>query len=290
MGDTYIKLNDALPEHRKIVAAGGDAGWLHVCGLAYASRNLSDGRIPIGMVARLSDRKQPDKLASKLCEVRLWHEAGHDCDRCPQPDADEYIIHDYLKHQRSADHVTAIKAKRATAGRNGGNKKAANARQSATATAQQGSSNLLDGCYGDVEANETPDTEEVLRTSQTDTDTPPTSSGPPKGSVTDRGTRLPDAFAVTAEMAAWARENAPLCGPKDHEAFCDYWRGVPGVRGRKKDWVATWRNWMRKEQERREPSPTSKNGTVIPLDRRQQATNDLFSRAMERAAAREEGS
>ncbi|MFG2001738.1 hypothetical protein ACGFNU_21560 [Spirillospora sp. NPDC048911] len=168
MGDTYIKLNDALPEHRKIVAAGGDAGWLHVCGLAYASRNLSDGRIPIGMVPRLSDRKQPDKLAKKLCEVRLWHAVGHDCDRCPQPADDEYVIHDYLNHQRSAEDVSAIKEKRAAAGRRGGSKKAANTKQRATAGAKQTSSNLLDGSYVSAEANETPEAEEVLRTSQTE--------------------------------------------------------------------------------------------------------------------------
>jgi hypothetical protein len=43
----------------------------------------------------------------------------------------------------------------------------------------------------------------------------------------------------------------PSCGTADHEAFCDYWRGIPGAKGRKLDWVATWRNWMRREHERR---------------------------------------
>jgi len=32
-----------------------------------------------------------------------------------------------------------------------------------------------------------------------------------------------------------------------HEAFIDYWIGVPGQRGSKLDWDATWRNWMRRE-------------------------------------------
>jgi hypothetical protein len=56
-------------------------------------------------------------------------------------------------------------------------------------------------------------------------------------------------------MAGWAREKAPSCGPADHEAFCDYWQGVPGAKGRKTDWAATWRNWMRREHERRAPGP-----------------------------------
>ena len=33
--------------------------------------------------------------------------------------------------------------------------------------------------------------------------------------------------------------------------FSDYWRGVPGDRGRKVDWAATFRNWIRKDVERR---------------------------------------
>jgi hypothetical protein len=30
------------------------------------------------------------------------------------------------------------------------------------------------------------------------------------------------------------------------ETFADYWRGKPGAEGRKTDWRATWRNWVRK--------------------------------------------
>lgn len=182
---TYVRLNDGLPEHRKIVAAGGDAAWLYICGLAYASRNLTDGIIPKAVVPRLSDRKQPAKLAAKLTKVRLWHDTGHDCKRCPQPDTDEYVIHDYLEHQRSAEHIEAIKQKRAAAGRAGGSKKAANARSRKPPAptdddTQQTPSNLLDGCHDDAVANATPEAEaeEVLRTSHTDAATPPPTPPP----------------------------------------------------------------------------------------------------------------
>lgn len=90
-------------------------------------------------------------------------------------------------------------------------------------------------------------------------ETPPATPGPPSGG--SRGSRLPDDFAVTPEMATWARENAPSCGPVNHEAFCDYWRGVPGAKGRKVDWEATWRNWMRRDHERRsQASRPASNG------------------------------
>lgn len=179
MPDTYLKLHDGLPEHRKIVAAGGDAGWLHVCALAYASRNLSDGHIPIGLVPRLSDRKNPAKLVIKLIEVGLWHAAGHGCERCPQPGPDQYLIHDYLIHQRSAAKVEEIKEKRAVAGRKGGTRKAANSKASASPPSKQPPSNLLDGWHEGAEAKGTPDTEaeEVLRTSLSEADLVPPSAG-----------------------------------------------------------------------------------------------------------------
>ena len=31
------------------------------------------------------------------------------------------------------------------------------------------------------------------------------------------------------------------------DRFGDYWRGVSGAKGVKLDWLATWRNWVRKE-------------------------------------------
>jgi hypothetical protein len=60
-------------------------------------------------------------------------------------------------------------------------------------------------------------------------------------------------------MIAWARTEAPTTNRADHDAFVDYWRGRPGAGGRKLDWIATWRNWMRREHERR--SRVSPNGT-----------------------------
>jgi DNA-binding transcriptional ArsR family regulator len=65
-------------------------------------------------------------------------------------------------------------------------------------------------------------------------------------------TRLPDDFSVTPEMAQWAAEKTPLVDvAAETEAFCDYWRGVPGLRGKKLDWPATWRNRMRDRQDYR---------------------------------------
>lgn len=102
----------------------------------------------------------------------------------------------------------------------------------------------------------------------------------PSVSPSDRrlGTRLPEDFAVTAEMVAWARENAPhVDGKRETERFCDYWHAKPGKDGRKLDWVKTWKNWMRTAEDRQGP-----RGRPV----RQQETDDLFGRNIAREMGR----
>lgn len=68
------------------------------------------------------------------------------------------------------------------------------------------------------------------------------------------GTRLPDDFTPSPEMFAWFREHCPhVDGKTEHAQFCDYWHAKPGKDGRKLDWAATWRRWMRTAEERSGP-------------------------------------
>lgn len=82
MGWLYI--DDGLPEHPKALAAGGDAMWLWVCGLAYVNRNDTGGTVPKLVLDRISDRKNPKKLAARLVDAGLWEDKG-----------DSYHMHDY---------------------------------------------------------------------------------------------------------------------------------------------------------------------------------------------------
>lgn len=63
----------------------------------------------------------------------------------------------------------------------------------------------------------------------------------------ERASRIPEPFVVTEEMLRWAHseglDEAEVGRRTDN--FVDYWRGVPGQKGRKLDWMATWRNAMR---------------------------------------------
>lgn len=86
------------------------------------------------------------------------------------------------------------------------------------------------------------------------------SSSPVSNSSTSaaksRGTRIPEDFAktgITAEMVGWAREKCPLVdGARETEMFVNYWLSVPGQRGRKVDWVRTWKNRLMEQQQRGE--------------------------------------
>ena len=80
-----------------------------------------------------------------------------------------------------------------------------------------------------------------------------------------RGTRLPEDFAVTAEMVAWFRKNCPhVDGPVETEQFTDYWRAKAGREGCKLDWVATWQVWMRNAEKRSGPRTRGTPSPPVP--------------------------
>lgn len=105
-------------------------------------------------------------------------------------------------------------------------------------------------------------------------------------------TRIPNDFQPTDEMRAWfVREQlgSVIDGVREHEKFTDYWRAMPGMRGRKVDWAATWRLWMRQAAERaggRRPG----NGvaTYGQSGAGRSTTDDRVSQALALAAKYEE--
>ena len=72
-----------------------------------------------------------------------------------------------------------------------------------------------------------------------------------KSSSLSSGTRLPRDWSPESEVYDWARDNeavrlARLEVDRCLDEFRDYWCAVAGVKGRKSDWVATFRNALRK--------------------------------------------
>lgn len=60
------------------------------------------------------------------------------------------------------------------------------------------------------------------------------------------GSRLTREWTPPDDLQAWATDARPdLSVTEQIERFRDYWCAIPGAKGRKTDWPATWRNWIR---------------------------------------------
>lgn len=73
----------------------------------------------------------------------------------------------------------------------------------------------------------------------------------------DQGSRLPDDW-MPDEIFAASEGLSAADTQREAQKFRDYWRSMPGRRGVKSDWQATWRNWVRKaaeQQSARKPEP-----------------------------------
>jgi len=75
-----------------------------------------------------------------------------------------------------------------------------------------------------------------------------------KKSIEPRGSRLAEDWHPSEEDTAFCKTERPDLRPSEvAKRFYDYWTGVPGAKGRKLDWSATWRNWVRDERPGKTP-------------------------------------
>lgn len=81
----------------------------------------------------------------------------------------------------------------------------------------------------------------------TDTDTEQSNSAP--SAKSPRGTSLPKDWTLPDDWKTWAVQTRPdLNIPEVAASFHDFWLSKPGKDGRKADWQATWRNWVRNQR------------------------------------------
>ncbi len=88
------------------------------------------------------------------------------------------------------------------------------------------------------------------------------------------GTRLPDGWQPPPDVVAHMRSNHPHID-LDYELdkFRDHWTDQPGAKGRKVDWIGTYRNWIRRAAER--PHPATNNG-MTAFERKKAANAAVF--------------
>ena len=64
-----------------------------------------------------------------------------------------------------------------------------------------------------------------------------------------RGTALPKDWELPGDWRTWAEGARPDVDVLTvADSFRDYWVAKPGKDGRKADWLATWRNWVRNQR------------------------------------------
>lgn len=103
---TWVKIDDALADHPKIRETGKRAPFvlaLHVRGLCYAGRYLTDGLLKHGVVTGLLEHLGTQDWPMIMVCAGLW-----------EPHPDGYVIHDYLDYNPSREEVLAERESKAS--------------------------------------------------------------------------------------------------------------------------------------------------------------------------------
>lgn len=130
----WIKLDDQVSHHPKLIAAGPMASWLWVCGLAYCARYVTNGKVPLASLPLLGSvpRASQSSAAASLVRVGLWDkvEAG-------------WQVHDYEHYQPCRAEVERRREIRRDAGARGGRRSVEVREAKRQAHAKQVASGLL---------------------------------------------------------------------------------------------------------------------------------------------------
>lgn len=98
------------------------------------------------------------------------------------------------------------------------------------------------------------------------------------------GSRLPADWKPTPADIEYCKTERPELRPSLVATnFYDYWTSKAGAAGRKVDWSATWRMWVRKEKEEnagRGHSPMPQRGGQIDLDEQRRKNNEEAKRLL----------
>jgi hypothetical protein len=269
---TWFRIDDKFGEHPKVRRLAKDrvaaVGLWTLCGIWCADNaavNTMDGFVPVEVVRRHDPRL---RLAMRLVEVGLWHEST-------SQDEVGFEFHQWSEHQPTRAEVELRRKKTAAKVAAWRAKKAGREADVATddPTEEQTCNPVTTEVTNQV-SNPAPDPTRPVK--EEEQQTPSLRSGGARKRATPAkkaSTRIPDDFAPTAEMIAWARENTPNVGRVETDDFIDYWRARSGRDAEKVDWPATWRRWMRKSQrdtEQHGPQRTV-NGTTAPTGREAKA-------------------
>lgn len=114
-------------------------------------------------------------------------------------------------------------------------------------------SGVLAQCLQDAR----PETETETEVEKRESSSRSALSAPTKKKATEgrAGSRIAPDWQPSKEEQEFAAQNG-VPWNSEAEKFRDYWSAQPGAKGRKTDWTATWRNWVRRAAETRKKWPS----------------------------------
>lgn len=311
----HFAVDESAHAHRKVMRVGNAAFGLWTRFGSYACDYLTDGVIP----AEVAHTYGTGPQLTKLVRLGMLHQAGHACPRCPQPDAGDYVMHDYLRINPSRAEVERRREKAA--------EKKREQRAAAESAANRGrndddSSPIREGIDDENASNQTalfedsaghepasPGDESQTRARPRPAPSPSPASPTEKPASKHADQRRPGAIPDRLEPLRTALAAAGLGAVAwDIRKVTDWERirrqmdrlgvdlmvksalAAARTRGEPDSviaWIGRWES-LADPQPDAPPLPASQDSAdVVPIrDRQQQSTDAMFDRAMARAQAR----
>lgn len=220
----WFKVDDHFWSHPKTADLSDAATSLWLRAGSWSAGHLTDGRVPVSMLRMFRARR---RSADELVTAGLWSRDG-----------DTFVFHAWHEYQPSKAQVET--------------KREATRNRVNAWRERQG--NAVTNASQDADGNAAPD---PTRPDPTLSTSDEVESAPRK-----RATRIPEPFILTAEMRAEMAAECPgLDVDHSTKQFVDYWRSASGRTATKKDWIAAWRFWMRRDAEKatsHRPTPTER--------------------------------
>lgn len=248
----WFKVDDHFWSHPKTGDLSDSATALWLRAGSWSAGHLTDGLVPKSKLRLFRTRQ---RAIDELVDAGLWipvSATGETLASHELATSEAFLFHDWGDYQPSRETVTAK-------------------RQANKARVDAWRDKKRNGVTGEeVNAPPVPSRPDPTRPD------PLVSGGAAK-----RGTRIPDPFVVTPEMAAWAKARTPLVnGRLATERFINFWTAKTGKDATKLDWLRTWQNWLLKDQEQREarggvkPSKDERALSVVEMGARLQAQSE----------------
>ena len=251
---TWARFEDRFPWHRKVRGLSDSAFRLHVSAVCWSCEHLTDGVILRTELHLVSDVKRPTTAAKELTTAGLWDE---------NDERTGWELHDFLTYNESRFVILARREADAERKRLG---RAARPSPGQTPSRPRGVQPDSDGTpsghdFG-LPAESTVESGRPVPARPEPTPSPPTEVMPAAPRKTNRATRVPETFPPDSESATklkeWAADACPLVEIKSETENWQDWHRAKGDTA--KDWIASWRTWMRRAQKDAEQRSTRRSG------------------------------